>query len=166
MDFNRIISHLFFFPWAMRRALSAADLRELGNAIQASEASHRGELRFAVEGALDVGQLWSGMTARERAVDLFSSLRIWDTAENNGVLIYLLLADRQVEIIADRGIHQKTGPEVWAAICSSMQKSFQRGDFRGGLLDGLRDVSAILDRDYPADGKNPDELPNEPVVLR
>lgn len=166
MDFNRIISHLFFFPWAMRRALSAADLRELGNAIQASEASHRGELRFAVEGALDVGQLWSGMTARERAIDLFSSLRIWDTAENNGVLIYLLLADRQVEIIADRGIHQKTGPEVWAAICSSMQKSFQRGDFRGGLLDGLRDVSAILDRDYPADGKNPDELPNEPVVLR
>ena len=165
MDIQRLIRHLAYLPWRTRRVLSASDLSELGRAVQASETRHRGEIRFAVEGALDAGQLWRGMTARDRALELFSELRVWDTEENSGVLIYLLLADRRVEIIADRGIHQKTGTERWATLCRNMEDFFRRGDFKGGLLEGLRGVSAQLERDYPARDKNPDELPNEPTML-
>ena len=165
MDIQRLIRHLAYLPWLTRRILNANDLRELGQAVQASEARHRGELRFVVEGALDAGQLWRGLTARDRALELFSELRVWDTEENSGVLIYLLLADRRVEIIADRGIHQKTGAEHWATLCRAMEEFFRRGHFKEGLLEGLRGVSAQLERDYPARDRNPDELPNTPVIL-
>lgn len=166
MNTKRIITHLLSPPWAVRRVLSSAALRELEEAVRVSETTHRGEVRFAVEAALDLHPLWRGVTARERAVDLFSALRIWDTEENSGVLIYLLLADRQVEIVADRGIHEQAGAEAWGAICETMQTYFRNGDFKEGLLEGLRAISAILAREYPARGKNPNELPDAPVILR
>ena len=165
MNIQRLIRHLAYLPWRTQRVLSASDLRELGQAVQSSESRHRGEIRFVVEGALDPGQLWRGLTARDRAVELFSELRVWDTEENSGVLIYLLLADRRVEIIADRGIHLKAGPDTWSNLCRAMEEFFRCGQFQEGLQEGLRGVSALLERDYPALGRNPDELPNAPVIL-
>ena len=166
MDVKRLIKHLSSPPWAVRRVLNPAAMRELQEAIRAGETTHRGELRVAVEAALDLASLWQGQTAHQRALDVFSSLRIWDTAENNGVLIYLLLADHRVEIIADRGLLAHAGPETWDAICRTMEAAFRRHDFKGGLLEGLRAISALLARAYPAQGQNPNELPDAPVILR
>lgn len=165
MDFGRLLKHLLTPPWAARQALTRPALAELEAAIKASEATHRGELRFAVEGALDLGPLWRGQSARDRAWELFSALRVWDTEENNGVLIYLLLADRRVEIAADRGIHERAGAESWAAICTRMEDYFRKGAFKEGLLAGLRDISALLAREYPARAHNPNELPDRPEIL-
>ena len=162
---QRFFRHLLAPPRAVDRVLSATDLKELSDAVRASESTHRGELRFAVESALDLGPLWRGVSARDRALELFSSLRMWDTEENNGVLIYLLLADRRVEIVADRGVHEQAGAESWSAICRAMELRFRDRDFKGGLLGGLQAISVILARHYPARGSNPDELPNAPVVL-
>ena len=166
MNLKRVIQHLMSPPWAVKRALSAKDLRELQETIRASETTHRGELRLAVEAALDLGPVWRGQTAHERALELFSDLRIWDTAENNGILIYLLLADRQVEIIADRGLLAHVNPDTWSAICRTMEAAFRRHAFNDGLREGLQAISALLARAYPAQGKNPNELPDAPVIIR
>lgn len=166
MDILRILKHLMTPPWAARRVLTRPALAELESAVKASEATHRGEVRFAVEGALDLGPLWCGQSSRDRAWELFSALRVWDTEENNGVLIYLLLADRRVEIAADRGIHGRAGAESWAAICTRMEQHFRRGAFKNGLLLGLQEVSALLAREYPARAFNPNELPDRPEIIR
>ena len=107
-------------------------------AIKAGEETHSGQVRFAVEGALDGKPLFKNQSARERALDLFSHLRIWDTAHNNGVLIYLLLADRKVEIVADRGIDAKVGAAGWKKICAAMETDFKAGNFAGGVDPGNR----------------------------
>jgi uncharacterized membrane protein len=135
-------------------------------AIQESERQHRGELRFAVEGVLDWSRLIRDESPEERALEVFSRLRVWDTAENNGVLIYLLLADHHVEIVADRGVHQRVGAQGWAAICHQMEQDFAAGRFEDGVKRGIQSVAGILIREYPATGTpNPNELPDEPVVL-
>jgi len=133
--------------------------------IKESEAAHRGEIRFVVEGALDTAALLQGQTARDRAIDVFSHLRIWDTEHNNGVLVYLLLADRDVEIVTDRGIHAKVGPEEWERICRSMETAFRQGDFQGGVIGGIREVTRHLVAHFPAIGDDRNELPDKPVVL-
>ena len=104
-------------------------------------------------------------SARERAVEVFSHLRVWDTERNNGVLIYLLIADRRVEIVADRGIHRDVGPQGWEAICREMERSFRQGRFEQGVVEGIRAVASHLVRHYPASGANENELPDEPVIL-
>ena len=162
----RIIQHLLTPPWALRRACPKNDLAELEAAIKACEGTHRGELRLAVEAALDLAPLLRGQTAHDRALDVFSSLRVWDTAENNGVLIYVLLADHHIEIVADRGIHEHVGAESWSAICSRMESHFRQGALKEGLLKGLREISALLAQRYPATGPNPNELPDRPALLR
>ena len=124
---KRILTHLWSGERPLRRAFPASALRQIEQAIQRSEASHSGELRFVVEAALDIGPLWAGTSAADRALELFSQLRIWDTEQNNGVLIYLLLAERDVEIIADRGIHRRVGSAGWAQICRMMEQAFGRG---------------------------------------
>lgn len=166
MNLRRIFRHLVTPPWSVRRALPATALQELEAAVKASETAHRGELRIAVEGALDTGPLFRGQTARERALEVFAALRVWDTEENSGVLIYLLLADRQVEIVADRGIHARIGAETWTAICADLETSFRQGEFKAGLLAGLTAIHALLAREYPASGINPNELPDRPELLR
>ena len=95
------------------------------------------KIRFAVEHALDLPQLLAGMSARDRAIEVFSQLRVWDTEHNNGVLIYLLFADRDVEIVADRGIHAKVGAG-WEDICRSMEQRFRQGEFEAGVIEGIR----------------------------
>ena len=149
----------------VRRAFPGESLAAIDRAVKASEATHRGEIRFAVEGALDIGPLFGGQSARERAIDVFSQLRIWDTEKNNGVLIYLLLADRDVEIVADRGIDAKVGPQEWERICRAMETVFRQGDFEGGVILGIREVTRHLAAHFPPGGGDRNELPDKPVVL-
>jgi uncharacterized membrane protein len=140
-------------------------MRAIEEAIRASEATHHGQIRFAVEAALDVLPLLRNQSARGRAIDVFSLLRVWDTADNNGVLIYLLLADRDVEIVADRGIVSHVGQDQWERICRGMEHAFREGRFEEGVLEGIRAVSAHLARYYPGQDKRRNELPDSPVVL-
>ena len=161
----RIIRHLLTPAWSVRRILPAESMAAIERAIAAAESSHRGEMRFVVEHALDAHSLWRGVTARERAIDVFSQLRIWDTEENNGVLIYLLLADRDVEIVADRGIHGHVGAGGWEAICRRMEAAFREGRFEGGVVEGIAAVSEHLQQRYPSEGGGRNELPDRPVVL-
>lgn len=165
MSMERIVRHLFMSKWMVKRAFPRDVLMAIDKEIKASEAAHRGELRFAVEGVLHVEPLLRGQTARDRAIDVFSHLRIWDTERNNGVLIYLLLADRDVEIVADRGIDAKVGPEEWERICRRMEAAFQRGDFEGGVVGGIREVTRHLAEHFPPIGDDRNELPDKPVVL-
>lgn len=141
-------------------------MSSIQKAITDSEHSHLGEIRFAVEGALPWREVLEGKTARSRAVQVFSELHIWDTEHNTGVLIYLLLADRDVEIVADRGIHARVCTEGWEAICREMEEAFRQGHFEHGVLLGIKRITAILRQHYPASGRsNPNELPDEPVVV-
>jgi uncharacterized membrane protein len=133
--------------------------------IGRSENSHRGELRFAVEVDLGVMQILRGVTARDRAVDLFSALRVWDTEDNTGVLIYLLLADRTLEIVADRGLSARVSQEIWDGIAARMQEKFARKDFEGGLVTGIQEITKLLSKHFPAASGNQNELSNKPVVL-
>lgn len=164
MDLPRIVRHLFATIWTVRRTFPQSSLDAIERAVGETEAQHEGQIRFAVEHALDLHDLLAGLSARERAVQVFSHLRIWDTAHNNGVLIYLLLADRDVEIVADRGIHAHVGAG-WEAICRKMEERFRRGEFEAGVVEGIRAVGAHLTRHFPSQPGGANELPNKPVVL-
>ena len=122
----------------VHRAFPHSALKAIEQAIKASETTHTGEVRFVVEGALDGAPLFSGQTARQRALALFAQLGMWDTEHNTGVLIYLLLADRAVEIVADRGIHAKAGTHAWAAICHDMEAAFKGAKFEDGAVSGIQ----------------------------
>ena len=165
MGIGRIGKHLIEHRWRVKRLFPQRVLDAIEQAIKAGETTHAGQVRFVVEGALDGRPLLRGQTARGRALEMFSHLRIWDTAHNNGVLIYLLLADRQVEIVADRGIDAKVGASGWAKICADMEKDFRAGNFGSGSIRGIEAVSRQLTRFYPAHGKGPNELPDAPVVM-
>jgi uncharacterized membrane protein len=165
MNIKRIARHLAMTRWQVARALSRESLRAIEQAIKASETAHAGEIRFVVEGALDGTPLFGGQSARERAIDVFSQLRIWDTEHNNGVLIYLLLADRDVEIVADRGIHSKVGAREWENICRRMEASFKQADYEGGVVGGIQSVTQNLIKHFPASVAGWNELPDKPIVL-
>ncbi len=166
MNFKRILRHFLTPPWTLRRAFPVPVMNAITEAIRTSERRHRGEVRFAVESVLDWRRLLRNEQPPERARDVFSILRVWDTEENNGVLIYLLLADRHVEIVADRGLHRRVGPEEWAAICRSMEAYFAAGRFEEGLVQGLQAMTEILAREYPLSTPSDNELPDEPVVVK
>lgn len=165
MDVKRLAKHLLTTHRQVKRAFSHQALIAIEHAIKASEAAHVGEIRFAVEGALDGAPLFKGQSARERAIDLFSQLRVWDTEHNNGVLIYLLLADRDVEIVADRGIHAKVGSQEWEKVCRKMETAFKQADYEGGVVGGIQAVTQHLVEHFPAYGAGRNELPDKPVVL-
>ena len=165
MDFKRIVKHLLMTRWQVSRAFPSHALREIEKSIKASESAHQGEIRFVVEGALEGAILFEGQTARERAIDVFSQLRLWDTEHNNGVLIYLLLADRAVEIIADRGIHSRAGAHEWAPICRKIEADFKRTNYEDGVVNGIDAVAHHLKKHFPASGEKKNALPNVPVVM-
>jgi uncharacterized membrane protein len=165
MSIGRIGRHLLQHHWRAKRVFPQSVRDRIEQAIRQGEATHSGQLRFVVEGALDGGPLFSNQHARERALDVFSHLRLWDTAHNNGVLIYLLLADRDVEIIADRGIDAKVGAEGWEAICRAMEAEFRAGRFEHGVIGGIAAVSRELARHFPPGGPHRNELPDAPVVM-
>jgi len=151
--------------WQVNRAFPRQSLIAIEQAIKASETAHVGEIRFALEGALDGTPLFKGQSARERALEVFSQLRVWDTECNNGVLIYLLLADRDVEIVADRGVHAKVGSQEWEQICRTMETVFKQGNYQGGVISGIQAVTQQLMKHFPASGVGQNELPDKPVVL-
>lgn len=161
----RWIRHLLLDDFTARRAFPRAALEAIGGAIATQELRHRGELRFVVEGGLPIHVFLSGCSARDRAIELFSRLRIWDTEDNAGVLIYLLLADRRVEIVADRGIHAKVGTAAWDAICGEMQRAFADGRFEAGAVLGIEAISDLLAEHFPPEDENPNELPDQVVIL-
>ena len=165
MGIARIGKHLLEHRWRARRLFPPKVLTAIEQAIKAGEITHSGQVRFVVEGALDGAPLFRDQPARGRALDIFAQLRIWDTAHNNGVLIYLLLADRQVEIIADRGIDANVGAAGWAKICAAMETEFKAGNFERGVVRGIEAVSRELARYFPAHGVGPNELPDAPVVM-
>src|SRR5205807_1718354 len=165
MDIKRIGKHLLEHRWRVRRMFPPQVLSAIEQAIRAGEATHSGQVRFVVEGALDGAPLFRDQSARERALDIFSHLRIWDTAHNNGVLIYLLLADRDVEIVADRGIDAKVGDAGWEKICRDMEAEFRTGHFQRGVINGIAAVSQQLATHFPKHGAGRNELPDAPVVM-
>ena len=165
MNIQRIVKHLLVADGRLSRTFGRDTLNKIEAAIKASEAEHSGEIRFAVEGGLDGAPLFKGQSARDRAIDLFSQLRVWDTRHNTGVLIYLLLADRAVEIVADRGIHGRVETSEWSALCSRMEASFKQSDFEGGVVKGVQAVSQHLAMHFPAHDDHGNELPDKPVVL-
>jgi uncharacterized membrane protein len=166
MKISRILKHLTYGSLHVRRCFPRASMQAIQAAIARSESSHMGELRFAVEAALDWHELLRGVSPRQRAIEVFSQLGVWDTEHNSGVLIYLLLAERDVEIVADRGIHARVGDAGWQAICREMEAAFRAGAFEQGVLSGIARITALLAEHFPAQGKsNPNELPDAPVVL-
>lgn len=165
MQFGRVIRHLFTTQWLSRRRFSPAVLTEIETAIRDVESRHAGEIRFAVEAALDPQQIWSDITPRQRALQIFGQLGVWDTEGNNGVLIYVLMADHDVEILADRGIAARVPNEDWVAICHEMETHYRAGRFGEGSVAGVRGVGKLLTRHFPGGRGDADELPNQPVLL-
>lgn len=161
----RILKHLLMPDWFARRHFTAAVFDRIEATIEQSETAHRGEIRFAIEGGLHPLPLFKGLTPRTRAIEVFSDLHVWDTEENTGVLVYLQLLDRDFEIVADRGISARVSQDEWEAICRRMEAAFRAGQLEEGVIVGLRDVTALLVRHFPARASNPDELSNKPVVL-
>jgi hypothetical protein len=165
MSWKRFVRHMGTPRWRLKQWFGTSTLEAIEATIRESERTHRGELRFAIETALDVMPLLRGMTSRQRAIEVFGRLDVWDTEENSGVLIYLLLADHSVEIVADRGYVGKVDNEQWAEICREMEREFTDDRFEEGSLAGICAVGSIVAQHFPVGEVNPDELPDRPVIL-
>lgn len=165
MKLARMLRHLTMPQWRAGQVLPRGALLRIEHAIAESESRHSGQIRFVAENALDLHALLRGESARERAIEVFAALRVWDTEHNNGVLIYLLLADRDVEIVADRGIYEKVGSRAWEEVCREMEAAFRQGRFEAGVLGGIERVSRYLETYFPGQAPGPNELPDRPVVL-
>ena len=166
MSIQRTIKHFMTGSIAVNAAFPARTLRAIEQAISDSETQHGGQIRFAVEAALDLAALRRNQSAAERGIEVFSELRVWDTEYNNGVLIYLLLADHDVEIIADRGIHAKVGHAAWETICQDMERAFRRGQFEQGVISGIHEAGNHLQHHFPKNsGSIVNELTDKPLVL-
>jgi uncharacterized membrane protein len=160
----RILKHRWFDESDTRRALGPAVVRRLQQRVAASERSHSGEIRVCVEAGLPLSYLWRGLSARDRAITMFGKLRVWDTEHNNGVLIYLLLAEHAIEIVADRGLSAHVSTDQWQAIVHTMRDAFRERRHEQGLLAAIDAVDALLRRHFALQPgqHNPDELPDEP----
>lgn len=165
-DPARLLRHLFARPVG---ALFPPDsLERIAGRIRASESRHRGEIVFALEADMSLHDLWRNVSARERAMQAFSNLRTWDTAANNGVLIYLQLADRRIEIVADRGFNGLASAEQWRGICQLMEERLGAGEPEAAVAEGIDAITAVLEAHFPQrEGEvDEDELPDAPVILR
>jgi uncharacterized membrane protein len=162
----RFFRHLATDHGSARRAFPAAALATIETAIADGERRHRGQVRFVCEASLPLPRVLQGLSPRDRALEVFGLLRIWDTEDNCGVLIYLSLADRDVEIVADRGIHRHVGDAAWEAVCRRMEAAFRERRFADGVVQGIGEVNALLARHFPQDrAAAPNELPDRPLVL-
>lgn len=168
MTFSKIVrwfTHVLKPSWTLKRHFSVSALQRIRAAVQTSEASHGGEIRVVIEARLPSSLILAGQTSRQRAVDLFTQHWVWDTELNNGVLIYLLLADRSVEVIADRGIQRIVGDAGWQAICVAMEPFFKNGQFELGVLHGVDQVGTLMQQHYPVRHDDQNELPDRPVLI-
>jgi uncharacterized membrane protein len=159
---TRFLRHLLSTPLRLCSAFPAASLERIEREIAQAERENHAEIRFAVEGALDILPLLRGQSARERAIEVFSDLRVWDTEGNNGVLIYLLLADRDVEIVADRGVSRI---DDWGRICREMEARLARGRYEEAVVEGIRSIAAVLARGAPAREAPRERMPDRPVLI-
>ena len=162
----RLLKHRMFDERDAQRALGAGGLKRLETRVSESERRHIGEIRVCIESGLPLSYLWRGASARERAVAMFSKLRVWDTEHNSGVLIYLLLAERRIEIVADRGLNRHVSADEWQHILGTMRSAFQGGQFEAGLNQAIDAVDALMLQHFAlaAGQTNPNELPNTPVL--
>ena len=165
MSLGRMVRHLFATRWRVRRYFTPAALEQIEAAIREVESRHSGEIRFVVEAGLDGDDLWHDYPPRARALEVFSHLGVWDTAANNGVLIYVLFADRDVEIVADRGIAARVPQAEWEQVCREIEAHYRAGRFAQGSVAGVHAVGRLLERHFPGQGADADELPNTPVVM-
>jgi len=165
MQLKRAIKHLCTPGFVALRPFPARTLDSIEQAIERSERTHSGELRFALEAGMEPIDVLRGMTPRERALQLFASLRVWDTEENSGVLIYLQLVDHRIEIVADRGINGRVAQSEWDAICRQMEDAFRTRDFEAGVLSAIEAITRLLAAHFPPRADNPDELPDRPVIV-
>jgi hypothetical protein len=167
MEWKRFFRHLFATRAALHRAFPDTALSAIDSAITESERLHTGEIRVAIEASLEPLEALRGLSPRDRALQVFAGLGVWDTDANNGVLIYLLLADNDVEIVADRGCNGLVALAEWADICRAMESNFRAGRFDQGMLDGVGRVGGLLAAHFPGvpGSRNPDELPNRPAIL-
>jgi uncharacterized membrane protein len=166
MKLGRAIRHLFATHWGTERRFTPAVLAAIEATVSEVESQHAGEIRFVIETALHPALLWHDVAPRERALQVFSQLRVWDTAQNNGVLIYVLLADRVVEILADRGLAERVPQAEWDEICREMERHFKGGDFGRASVAGVQRIAVLLARHFPnGGGMRGNELPNQPVLL-
>lgn len=165
MSIGRWLRHLFATRWMTRRVFSPEVLARIEAAIDAHERQHAGELRLAIETAYELPDLWAGLAPRQRALEVFGQIGVWDTADNNGVLIYLCMADHDVEIIADRGIAARVSQAEWDAVCRDMEDHFRRDAFEAGVVAGIAGVARLLALHFPARGGDRNEQPNQPVLL-
>jgi uncharacterized membrane protein len=165
MRHRRLLRHVVTDHLSVKRAFPPAALARIEQAITAGERMHRGQVCFAVEGALPPLRVLRKLTPRERALEVFGLLRVWDTEENAGVLIYVLLADRDVEIVADRGIDREVPAGAWQAICARMEAAFRDARLVEGVVVGIEEIAALLAAHFPRVGAVANELPDKPVVL-
>src|SRR6266567_999302 len=149
--------HLITDHWSARRAFPPTALQRIEAAVTAGEARHTGQVRFVVEAALPLSQILRGQTPRERALEVFGRLRVWDTEENCGVLVYVLLADKDVEIVADRGIHRRVGDDAWKSICRTMEAAYRERRFEEGAVAGVDAINALLIEHFPRQRPGPNE---------
>lgn len=167
MTLRRLLKHLATPRWWALRIFGDDDLAAIEAAVTAAEARHRGELRFALEGPLHPRALWHDLSPRARAVQLFGALGVDRTADRSGILIYVQLLDRRVEILADRGIAARVPQSEWDAICRGMEAAFAAGLWRRGAVDAIARAGALLAAHFPADSDKdkPNALPDAPIVL-
>ena len=165
MAVARTLRHLFATRAGTRRRFTDAVDATIESAIRDAEKRCSGEIRFAIETALDIPELWAGITPRERALQVFSHLRVWDTELRNGVLIYVLAADRDVEIVADRGAAARISLVEWESACRVIEEHFRAGRFQEGAVAGVQAVGGLLEREFPARSGDRDELSNQPTLL-
>jgi uncharacterized membrane protein len=164
---RRALRHVFTSPRALHRALPAAAIERIAQAIRQAEAGHQGEIRFVIEAALPWSYLRRNAPPRERALMMFSKLRVWDTEHNNGVLLYVNLADRAVEVVADRGIAARVPRAQWQAICHQARDHFREDRLEPGAITAIEAIGAVLAEHFPlaAGEKRGNELPDQPVLL-
>ena len=165
MRIQRVLRHLRTTGRRVRQLFPPDSLHAITQAIRAAEAAHGGEICLVIEAALPTPALWRGMTARQRALQVFAEFQVWDTEHNNGVLIYLLLADQAVEIVADRHIHRKVGAATWQLIANGMQREFARHAYPAGALHGIHAVAELLAQHFPAPEPDTNTLPDAPILL-
>lgn len=159
---SRFLRHVFALPGAVARAFPASSLSSIEKSIGESEERHGGEIRFAVEAALDPVEIFRGKTPRQRALEVFSELGVWDTEQNNGVLLYLLLADHDVEIVADRGFNGRVDAAEWEAVCREMEAALRAGRYEAAVTEAIARITALAARYFPPHGTG-NELPDRPV---
>jgi uncharacterized membrane protein len=163
----RLLKHRWAEAGDVHRALPEDALQRLAQRVQDSERHHSGEIRICIEAGLPLSYLWRNAPARERAIMMFGKLRVWDTEHDNGVLIYLLLADHAIEIVADRGLNRQVPAHEWQALARRMSADFKAGRFEQGLAAAVDRVDALLRQFFPLAGgeRNPNELPDRPVIV-